>query len=238
MNREFKLSNLLRRNKPESNRDLIEEARWYLKANQPPDPRTQATRSLTFPSYPASAPEEPAKPGLPESKEPPKPQNDSGPTPGSAPIIAECREIGWLNKPLGSETLPPKARPSYNTRNIRHYIQEQQEPSFNMLVMRHIDSRGEKDSDVYRRAFIDRRIFSKIRSDAGYHPSKETAIALALSLQLGKQQAAELLGAAGYTLSKSATFDLIIAFCLEEEIYDLCDVNDILEYFGEHLLGE
>jgi hypothetical protein len=71
-----------------------------------------------------------------------------------------------------------------------------------------IDSRGERDSDVYRRAFIDRRIFSKIRSDAGY------------------------------TLSKSATFDLIISFCLEREIYDLCDVNDILEYFGEHLLGE
>jgi hypothetical protein len=83
-----------------------------------------------------------------------------------------------------------------------------------------------------------RRIFSKIRSDAGYLHSKETAIALALSLQLGKQQAIELLGAAGYTLSKSATFDLIISFCLEQEIYDLCDVNDILEYFGEHLLGE
>jgi hypothetical protein len=165
MNREFKLSNLIRRNNQESNRDLIEAAGRYLRANQPPEPHAQATRSATFPPYPASAPEEPGKPSIPASQEPPKPQKDSGPTPGRASIIMECREIGWLDKLFGPETLPPKARPSYNTRNIRHYIQEQQGPAFNMLVMRHIDSRGEKDSDVYRRAFIDRRIASvNIRS--------------------------------------------------------------------------
>jgi len=79
MNREFKLSNLIRRNNQESNRDLIEEAGRYLRANQPPEPYAQATRSATFPPYPASAPEEPAKPSIPASKEPPKPQKDSGP---------------------------------------------------------------------------------------------------------------------------------------------------------------
>jgi len=112
------------------------------------------------------------------------------------------------------------------------FIKNNKKPSFSKILFKHIDKIGVSDSEIYKKAGIDRRHFSKIRSNPDYHPSKNTAIALSIALELSRKKAEELIGAAGYTLSDSETFDLVIAFCFERKIYDINDVNLALDYFS------
>ena len=86
---------------------------------------------------------------------------------------------------------------------IDEFIRQRQKPTFSQLLMAHIDARGEKDSEVYKRALIDRRVFSKIRSESSYHPSRGTALSLALALKLRRSDADELLAAAEVSLHAS-----------------------------------
>lgn len=115
---------------------------------------------------------------------------------------------------------------------IKDFIKNKQKPKFNEILFNFIDERGRTDSEVYKKAGIDRRHFSKIRSNADYCIGKNSAIALALALELNKKETEELLGAAGYTLSDSDIFDLVIQFCIEKKIYNIDDVNEVLDYFG------
>ena len=119
---------------------------------------------------------------------------------------------------------------------IGEMISKNRCPSFAQRLMLHIEAAREKESVIYRRAQIDRRVFSKIRSNRGYHPSRDTVLALAMALRLNRGDTNELLESAGYALSRSITGDLIIAFCIERELFDLDDVNTLLEYFGERVL--
>ena len=107
---------------------------------------------------------------------------------------------------------------------------------FTNVLFRFIDSKGCKDSDIYNKAQVDRRLFSKIRSDVNYHPKKETVIQLGLALELSTSELEELLDGAGYTLPKNNKFDLIIRFCFEEHIYDVFKVNELLEDYDCKLL--
>ncbi len=104
-------------------------------------------------------------------------------------------------------------------------------------VMNIIRVRGYKDSDVYKSAFIDRRLFSKIMSNREYQPSKDTAIALAFALKLTTEQANDLLSRAGYTLSHSSRRDIIIEYFFEEKIYSLVDINEVLYNLNEKIIG-
>ncbi len=91
-----------------------------------------------------------------------------------------------------------------------------------------IDLRGEKDSAVYNRALVSKQVFSKIRNNPNYTPKKPTCIALALALELDFAETQEFLAHAGYTLSKSYLFDVIIMYCIENKIYNVVFVNNLL----------
>ena len=106
------------------------------------------------------------------------------------------------------------------------------ENNFQRLLFKYIDERNLKDSDVYNKVHIDRRLFSKIRSDINYHPSKETVILLGLSLELNEKEMDELLSSASYSLPKNNYYDLIIRFCFIEGIYKITEVNKLLESYN------
>lgn len=115
---------------------------------------------------------------------------------------------------------------------LENFVKNKRKQTFNQLLFSFIDQKGANDSDIYKRAGIDRRHFSKIRSNPNYHPGKNTVIALAIALELHKKETGQLLAAAGYSLSESDTFDLVIQFCLEKRIYDLDTINQALDYFS------
>ena len=106
------------------------------------------------------------------------------------------------------------------------------------LLLRTIDEKGFTDTQVYKRANLDRKLFSKIRSKKDYQPKKSTAVAFALALELNIDQARDFLARAGYAFSPSSKFDLIVEFFIKQGIYDLYAVNLALFDHGEPLLGE
>lgn len=99
------------------------------------------------------------------------------------------------------------------------------------MLFKFIDDRNLKDSDVYNKVHIDRRLFSKIRSDTNYHPSKETIILLAIALELSEKELDDLLESASYSLPKNNNYDLIIRFCFINKIYKLTDINELLDEY-------
>ncbi len=113
--------------------------------------------------------------------------------------------------------------------NISSYInQEKEEDTFQSKLFKMIDEKQLKDSDVYNKVNMDRRLFSKIRSNRDYHPSKETIILLGLALECSEEEIEDLLRSASYSLPKNTTYDLIIRFCFKEHIYDLSQMNEFL----------
>ena len=113
----------------------------------------------------------------------------------------------------------------------------QLDEGFSRTLLKLIDERGMTDVQCYKRANIDRKLFSKIRSDPAYKPSKTTAIALALALELPLPETQALLGRAGYTLSHSFLFDIIVEACIQKGVFNVLDVNELLFSYDQPLLG-
>ncbi len=114
--------------------------------------------------------------------------------------------------------------------NIIEYLNCQKSKSFNQLLFSFIDQSGYKDSEIYKKVDIDRKLFSKIRCNENYIPKKNTIIKLCLALGLNNRDFNKLLNAAGYSLSNTQ-FDLIINFCIENNVYELTQINDYLYTF-------
>ncbi len=122
--------------------------------------------------------------------------------------------------------------------DLEEYIKKQKsKETFSTKLLQYIDQTGLSDAEIYKRAGIDRRHFSKIRCDKDYQPKKATVLALCLALQLDEGKTAELLSLAGYSLSNGDTGDLVVKFCIERRIYDLMEVNAALDYFGQKAIG-
>ena len=108
--------------------------------------------------------------------------------------------------------------------------------SFQKRLLRMIDERGMTDPEVYKRANLDRKLFSKIRCSEDYIPKKKTIVALAIALRLNLDDTRDLLASAGLLLTNNSKSDLIVIFCLENGIYDIYEVNALLFKFGEPVL--
>lgn len=109
--------------------------------------------------------------------------------------------------------------------------------SFSQALLTLIDASGLTDAQVYRRANLSRQLFAKIRRDNGYRPTKQTAVALAVALELTMPQTQELLAHAGLTLSASSKFDVIVSYFIERGHYDVLELNAMLFAFDQPLLG-
>ena len=108
---------------------------------------------------------------------------------------------------------------------------------FSQTLLRLIDERGMKDADCYKRANIDRKHFSKIRSNPAYQPKKTTAVALAIALRLSLEETRLFIGRAGHALSRASVFDVIVEFFISNGLYDIDQINQVLWAYDMPTLG-
>ncbi|MBO7251425.1 MAG: macro domain-containing protein [Oscillospiraceae bacterium] len=145
----------------------------------------------------------------------------------------------YRQAPSCAETAPcapmPKAELS-RALSLKDLLQ-QADAGFSETLLKLIDKSGQKDSAVYKKACLTKQHFSKIRNNPDYKPTKQTAIALALALELDLEATRDLIGRAGYALSNSSKFDLIIRYFIEQKNYNVVEINIALYEFDQSLLG-
>ena len=146
-------------------------------------------------------------------------------------LAVEYKALNDAMAPPFSQTAPGTA-----SKGLDALVEELDEP-FNTTLLRLIDAKGKTDVEVYKRANIDRKLFSKIRTGKGYMPGKRTILALAVALELTLDETDDLLERAGYALSHSQKFDVIVEFFIVNGKYDIYEINEVLFKYDQPLLG-
>ena len=147
---------------------------------------------------------------------------------------SEMRELRECAAPMP----PPACMPMAASRAISlEDMLRQADAGFTETLLKRIDASGKKDSEIYKKALLSKQHFSKIRNNPNYKPTKATAISLALALELSLEETKDLIGRAGYALTNSSKFDLIIRYAIEHGIYDLVQINCMLFEYDQSLLG-
>ena len=139
----------------------------------------------------------------------------------------------YENACLKEESVPLS---SANQKTIKDWLDGIDE-SFSEMLLRKIDESGMSDAECYKKANIDRKLFSKIRSDKLYKPSKPTVLAFALALELSLEEMQDMLAKAGFALSHSSKFDLIIEYFVKQGNYNVYEINEALFAFDQSLIG-
>ena len=153
-------------------------------------------------------------------------------------VARNVREQDWANcmpspAPVMRSTAPAStARPASLEERL-----SQLDEGFSQMLLRLIDERGMKDSDCYRKANVDRKLFNKIKNSPGYTPKKSTAAAFCVALKLDMRASRELLARAGYALSRSNMFDVIVEYYIGKGIYDVDVINQALFAYDQPILG-
>lgn len=160
------------------------------------------------------------------------------------PLPDEDSEEPFFDEPLSDESLGDEAPlfdasaiPSADDEESIEELIKNRKETFQQHLFRLIDRKDADDVEVYKKANIDRKLFSKIKSNVNYNPTKRTALAFAIALELNLDETVDLLGRAGLALSPSSISDTIIRYCIEHELYDIFEINCILFDYGQPTLG-
>ncbi len=141
------------------------------------------------------------------------------------------------HQPMTSFQMPPPLGTHQLSRSLEDILTNV-EDTFSERLLKLIDIKNKSDVEVYKKANIDRKLFSKIRSNTDYKPSKSTVLSFCLALELTLDETEDLLMTAGFALSRSSKFDIIIEYFISNKNYNIFEVNEILFEFDQKILGQ
>ena len=142
-----------------------------------------------------------------------------------------------LSTATRKEITRPAKKSIVSNRKIED-LMSQMDETFSQRLLRMISEREISESDAYKKAHVDRRHFFKIKKDENYAPNKKTVLAFAVALELSLDETKDLLRSAGYALSRSSKFDIILVYFIENKIYDIFEINDVLYEYNQPIFEE